>query len=252
MLAALAAAGQISGTVMPGDDGQGALVLLTALGTLSIKNAIALAAGTRLVLQPLPDRPGAVLVVAVNDVATSPRTAPAAALPSAAPAPALPPPALLDLGTTITATVLAPGGEPSAQPDAPPAPMASPAPSLPVAPSRAGELPAAAAAALTAAPAAPPLVNGPPHAPAPAGAARSAALKSRPGRCRACRRHRRRVGRPLCRRRGRRRLSARQPTRRRHPSRAKLRVRCRRGPTSRCGSSPSSPHRRRKARPSRR
>jgi hypothetical protein len=164
VLAALAAAGQIAGTVMPGD-GQGVLILLTALGALSIKNAIGLAAGTSLVLQTLPDRPGAVLVVAVNDIATPPRTAPAAALSDAASSPAPPPPAVLDLGTTVTATVLAPGGASSVEPDTAPAPMASAAPGLPLAPSRPGGLPAAAAAAVTIAPPAPPLVDGPPHPP---------------------------------------------------------------------------------------
>jgi hypothetical protein len=169
VLAALAAAGPIAGTVMPGD-GQGALVLLTALGALSIKNAIGLAAGTRLVLQPVPDQPGTVLVVAVNDVATSSPAAPTAPLQTAAPSPATPP-AVLDLGTTVTATVLAPGGEPSAEPDATPAPMASATPSLPLAPSRPGGVPAAAAATVTTAPPALPLVDGSPRSPAPAAAA---------------------------------------------------------------------------------
>jgi len=142
ILAALAASGQIAGTVTQ-EDGQGALVLLTALGTLSIKPAVTLAIGSRIVMQPLSDRPGTVLVLAVNDVATSPRAAPAAPLPSAPPSPAAPPPALLDLGTTITATVLAavPGAEPPPQADAPVPPQASAMTGLPIATSQPGALP---------------------------------------------------------------------------------------------------------------
>jgi len=167
ILAALAASSQIAGTVTQ-EDGQGALVLLTALGALSIKTAVALAIGSRIVVQPLSDRPGAVLVLGVNDVATSSRAAQAAPLPSAPPSPAAPPPALLDLGTTITATVLAavPGAEPPPQVNAPSSPQAPATTGLQMATSRPGALPPVFAPTPTAA--TPLSAAGTPEPPAPA------------------------------------------------------------------------------------
>jgi hypothetical protein len=174
VLAALAASGQVTGTVASGD-AQGALVLLTALGALSIKNAAALAVGASLVVQPLPDRSGTVLILAIDDVATSPRTAPAAALPSVAQSAAPPPPAFLDFGTTVTATVLATvaSAELPPTPEAAPGPTPSAATGSPVAPSQTALLPAALlhaalAPVLATAPVASPLSTAVPHPPAPA------------------------------------------------------------------------------------
>ncbi|HEX3499145.1 MAG TPA: hypothetical protein VHT04_07445 [Stellaceae bacterium] len=115
-LATLTAAAQVSGTVAQTET-PGELVLLTALGTLALKTTLALPEGTRLVLQAIADRPGAAIVVAINDVPTAPRAA-APAPASATPPPPLPaalPPAVLALGTTVTATIV--GGAVTTLPD---------------------------------------------------------------------------------------------------------------------------------------
>src|SRR6266851_1086156 len=111
-LATLTSATQLSGTVtesgMPGE-----LTLLTALGTLALKTPLALPEGTRLVLQAIADRPGAAIVVAINDSPTASRAAapaPAAAAPPSPPT--APPPAVLALGTTVTATIVGSVGYP--------------------------------------------------------------------------------------------------------------------------------------------
>ena len=113
-LAALATA-QVAGTVAPGG-APGTLVLLTALGALSVKAPATLPAGTRVVLQAIPGRPDAALVLAINDVPTAPRTT--APAPNAAP-PALTtadiPPIVFELGTAVTATIL--GGADIPPPD---------------------------------------------------------------------------------------------------------------------------------------
>jgi hypothetical protein len=113
-LAALTGAAQVDATVMPAE-APGALTLLTALGTLAIKTALALPVGTRVVLQAIADRPGAALVVAINDIPTAPRATPlpptAAALPLPTTSAALPS-SVLALGTTVIATVVGTAASP--------------------------------------------------------------------------------------------------------------------------------------------
>ena len=111
-LATLTSATQLSGTVTESDT-PGELTLLTALGTLALKTPLALPEGTRLVLQAIADRPGAAIVVAINDSPTASRAA-APALAAAAPPspPTAPPPAVLALGTTVTATIVGSAGYP--------------------------------------------------------------------------------------------------------------------------------------------
>jgi hypothetical protein len=141
-LAALAAAAQIAGTVAPGEN-PGTLVLLTALGALSLKTPPALPAGTRLVIQAIPGRPDAAIVLAIDDVPTAARPvapAPATATTSATPAPS--PPTVLELGTTVTATLLAAA-------DGPPATAPPEADALPAAPGIVRPTNAAAVAATT-------------------------------------------------------------------------------------------------------
>src|SRR5579859_115999 len=132
-LAILTEAAQVGGTVTASDT-PGEITLLTALGTIALKTPLPLPAGTQLVLQAIADRPGAATIIAINDTPTAPRAAAPPAPAAAAPPPPLPP-AVLALGTTVTATVV--GNNETPLPDNRPAPTQAAA--LPPAPSTAGE-----------------------------------------------------------------------------------------------------------------
>jgi hypothetical protein len=108
-LAALAAAAQIAGTVTATEN-PGELVLLTALGALSLETPPALPVGTRLVIAAIPGRPDAAVVLAIDDVPTTARAVATAPATAAVPAP----PTVLELGTTVTATILAAADSPPA------------------------------------------------------------------------------------------------------------------------------------------
>ncbi len=135
LLAALAAAAQVAGTIAPSAD-PGEATLLTALGALSIKTPTDLPAGTRLVLQAIAGRPGAALVIAINDVPTAQRATPTPAptpMPTPGPLPTPMPPTVLELGTTVTAIVVG-----TAEPPLPELPSGTPleaAGRAPIAPS---------------------------------------------------------------------------------------------------------------------
>ncbi len=135
LLAALAAAAQVAGTIAPSAD-PGEATLLTALGALSIKTPTDLPAGTRLVLQAIAGRPGAALVIAINDVPTAQRATPTPAptpMPTPGPLPTPMPPTVLELGTTVTAIVVG-----TAEPPLPELPSGTPleaAARAPIAPS---------------------------------------------------------------------------------------------------------------------
>lgn len=134
-LAALAAAAQIAGTVAPAGN-PGELVLLTALGALSLKAPPLLPASTRLVIQAIPGRPDAAIVLAIDGVPTTAR--PIALAPATGALPAPLPATVLELGTTVTATILAATDSPPADlpaVDAPPeTAAANPASTSPAAP----------------------------------------------------------------------------------------------------------------------
>jgi len=125
-LAALAAAAQIAGTVAPGEN-PGTLVLLTALGALSLKTPPTLPAGTRLVIQAIPGRPDAAIVLAIDDVPTAARPVAPTPAPATSATPAPSPPTVIELGTTVTATLLAAADDPPAAATAPPEADAPPA-----------------------------------------------------------------------------------------------------------------------------
>jgi hypothetical protein len=115
--------------VVVGRGGNGALLLRTDYGTLALKTGLALSPGSRLDLKLLPGPPPAVMLLHIEEAGPQPQSAPpsllgaAAALPGtrsgAMPAAAEPleteaPPAQLDIGTEIEATLTAlpqPGGD---------------------------------------------------------------------------------------------------------------------------------------------
>src|SRR5436305_2304361 len=86
-LAILSEQAQLSGTVMPSET-PGEIALLTALGTLALKTPLALPEGTQLVLQAVASRPGAAIILAINDAPIAARIAPT---PAGAAPPPLPP-----------------------------------------------------------------------------------------------------------------------------------------------------------------
>jgi hypothetical protein len=161
-LATLSEATQISGTVTASDT-PGEITLLTALGTIALKTPFPLPAGTQLVLQAIADRPGAATVIAINDTPTAPRATPPVAAAIAPPPPSAPAPAVLALGTTVTATMV--GDNEIPLPDNRPAPAPAAAPAAPGATAVADEPvpanPAAPGRAAATPPQAPPAATGP-------------------------------------------------------------------------------------------
>ncbi|MDB5405985.1 MAG: hypothetical protein JWL84_897 [Rhodospirillales bacterium] len=99
-LAALAGGATLSGTVAPGSV-DGAITLLTALGTLSLAANLPLPAGAVLTLQAQQANPGTVLILTVNGTAAA---APPAVEPIAPPPGA---PIRIELGSIVAATVVA-------------------------------------------------------------------------------------------------------------------------------------------------
>ncbi|MGO8914990.1 MAG: hypothetical protein ACLQJR_03690 [Stellaceae bacterium] len=125
--AALLLAATLSAVVV-GRGGNGALLLRTDYGTLALKTALALAAGSRVELKLLPGPPATVLLLDIEQPETPSLAALPAAASAGAPAPAAPaaangtatppvapeageteePPAQLDLGSEVEATLVSP------------------------------------------------------------------------------------------------------------------------------------------------
>jgi hypothetical protein len=108
-LAVLVASGTVTGTVAPGPT-SGTLVLVTALGTLPLSSDVVLPQGAQLTLQA-SSTPGQAIVIAIDGMPIGALTSSGGAglppSPISAPLPVPPtPPALVDLGARLTATVI--------------------------------------------------------------------------------------------------------------------------------------------------
>jgi hypothetical protein len=126
-LAAPANASSFAGTVAPGDSA-GSLVLVTSFGTFALSSTTPFPIGSQLTLQTIAGTPGGVAVLTIDNaptVASAPvqtATGPAA-LPSV---PEEAPPTIVDLGTLISATVIAAAPQAIASSDGAPQDTASP------------------------------------------------------------------------------------------------------------------------------
>lgn len=105
--AALAAGGTIAATVL-GSDGQTALLLKTEFGTLALKTALTLAAGTEVELKLLPGPPAGAAIVSVEGAPIGSGALRGAGTQAAPVAAEAAPSELIELGQTVRATVLAP------------------------------------------------------------------------------------------------------------------------------------------------
>jgi hypothetical protein len=105
--AALAAGGTIAATVL-GRDGETALLLKTEFGTLALKTAPALAAGTAVELKLFAGPPAGAAILSADGVPIGYGALRGAGAPAAAVAAEAPPSELIELGQTVRATVLAP------------------------------------------------------------------------------------------------------------------------------------------------
>jgi hypothetical protein len=103
--AALPQASTLPASVI-GPGGNGVLLLRTDAGTLALKTALALPAGTQLDLRLVAGPPPAVLLLNIEEPAS--RLPPS---PTGTAAPAEAPPDPIDLGTQLVATVSAPAGD---------------------------------------------------------------------------------------------------------------------------------------------
>lgn len=104
--AALAAGGTIAATVL-GRDGETALLLKTEFGTLALKTALTLAAGTAVELKLFAGPPAGAAILSVDGAPIGYGALRSAGAPAATAAEAAPS-ELIELGQTVRATVLAP------------------------------------------------------------------------------------------------------------------------------------------------
>jgi hypothetical protein len=102
--AALPQAATLAASII-GPGGNGVLLLRTDFGTLALKTALALPAGTQLDLRLVTGPPPAVLLLNIVEPASRLPSSPSATAP-----PAEAPPDAIDLGTQLTATVSMPAG----------------------------------------------------------------------------------------------------------------------------------------------